>query len=161
MSATDWGSGGDKPQLKGLQVPAKLGSGGMGTVWKALDLTLQRPVAVKLLASDLASDPKFVERFLREARYLARVRHPSLVTIHDVVTSGPVPYLVMEYVEGSTLGRRLGRGRLPWAEARALLEPILSGVAAVHAGGLVHRDLKPGNILMDAEGLPKVMDLGC
>ena len=79
------------PSFKGLQVLAKLGQGGMGSVWKALDLTLQRPVAVKLLAPELARDPKFVERFLREARYLARVRHPSLVTVHDVVTSGEVP----------------------------------------------------------------------
>ena len=148
------------PQFKGFQVLSRLGRGGMGTVWKALDLTLQRPVAVKLLAADLASDPKFVERFLREARYLARLRHPSLVTIHDVVTVGPAPYLVMEYVEGSTLAAHLAKGRLPWDQARALLEPVLSAVAAVHATGLIHRDLKPGNVLMDAEGRPKVVDFG-
>ncbi len=148
------------PQFKGLQVLSRLGRGGMGTVWKALDLALQRPVAVKILSAELARDPKFVERFLREARYLARVRHAGLVTIHDVVTSGPVPYLVMEYVEGSTLARRLGKAPIPWSEARGLLDAVLSGVAAVHAAGLVHRDLKPGNILLDGEGRPKVMDFG-
>lgn len=149
------------PLLPGLKVEGVLGKGGMGTVYRAMHLRLGRTVAVKVLAGHLARDPAFVERFLREARYLARVRHDRLVTIYDVVTAGAVPYFVMEYVAGKSLATHLAaKGRLDWREARPLLEDVLQAVEAMHAQGLVHRDLKPGNILLDAEGRPKVMDFG-
>jgi serine/threonine-protein kinase len=149
------------PALPGLKVLSQLGEGGMGTVYKALDGRLGRTVAVKVLAAHLASDPAFVTRFLREARYLAQVRHDSLVTIYDVVTAGATPYFVMEHVEGDSLAGHLeARGPLPWNEAWRLLDPILAAVAAIHGAGLVHRDLKPGNVLLDKEGRAKVMDFG-
>ncbi len=149
------------PVLPGLKVLSKLGEGGMGTVYKALDERLGRTVAVKVLAGHLAGDKAFVTRFLREAQYLAKVRHDNLVTIYDVVTAGATPYFVMEHVEGESLAEHLeARGRLPWNEAWRLLDPILAAVGAMHAAGLVHRDLKPGNILLDREGRPKVMDFG-
>ena len=149
------------PVLPGLKILSQLGEGGMGTVYKALDERLGRTVAVKVLAGHLAGDKAFVARFLREAQYLAKVRHDSLVTIYDVVTTGFTPYFVMEHVDGSTLAEHLARrGRLPWNGAWGLLDPVLSALAAVHAAGLVHRDLKPGNILLDGEGRPKVMDFG-
>ena len=145
------------PEIPGLSHLQRLGEGGMGTVYRALDERLGRKVAVKILAERLRSDHAFTERFVREARYLARVAHPNLVTIYDASEA----CLVMELVEGTTLARHLAaRGRLPWEEARRLLDSILAAVAAIHAAGLVHRDLKPGNVLMDLEGRPKVMDFG-
>ena len=149
------------PLIPGYRVEAKLGEGGMGAVYRAVDERLGRHVAVKVLASHLGGDAHFLERFQREARYLARVRHPNLVTIYDVVSAGALPYLVMEYVQGGTLGDRLKAGKpFPWAEAEPLLDGILAAVEAIHAAGLVHRDLKPGNILLAAGNQPKVMDFG-
>ena len=146
-----------EPSLPGFRVEGRLGEGGMGAVYRAFDERLGRRVAVKVLSERLKADRAFVERFEREARLQARVAHPNLVTIYDASDG----FLVMEYVEGTTLDRHLAsRGRLPWEEARRLLDGVLSAVAALHAAGLVDRDLKPANVLMDAEGRPKVMDFG-
>ena len=148
------------PELPGMKILGLLGRGGMGTVWRALDERLGRTVAVKVLAPPLAGEAAFLERFQREARYLARVRHPNLLEVYDAFAVGRSPCLVMECVEGESLARRLARGRLPWPEARGILEAVLGALAAVHAAGLVHRDLKPANIQLDASGRPRVMDFG-
>jgi len=135
-----------------------LGHGGMGSVYLAHDAELDRPVAVKLLAEDLAGDTAFRQRFLREARLAARLSHPNVVAVFDAgEAEGGRPYIVMEYVDGTTLE---GRGPLPPAEAVALAVQACHGLAHAHAAGLVHRDVKPHNLLLRTDGTLKVADFG-
>jgi serine/threonine protein kinase len=135
-----------------------LGHGGMGSVYLAHDTELDRPVAVKLLAESLAGDIAFRKRFLREARLAARLSHPNVVAVYDAgeADSGR-PYIVMEYVDGTTLE---GRGPLPPAEAVSLAVQACHGLAHAHATGLVHRDVKPHNLLLRTDGTLKVADFG-
>jgi eukaryotic-like serine/threonine-protein kinase len=135
-----------------------LGRGGMGSVYLAHDAELDRPVAVKLLAESLAGDTAFRTRFLREARLAARLSHPNVVAVFDAgEADGGRPYIVMEYVDGTTLE---GRGPLPPAEAVALAVQACHGLAHAHAAGLVHRDVKPHNLLLRRDGTLKVADFG-
>jgi eukaryotic-like serine/threonine-protein kinase len=135
-----------------------LGHGGMASVFLAHDVELDRPVAVKLLAESLAGDTAFRTRFLREARLAARLSHPNVVAVYDAGETGDGrPYIVMEYVEGTTLE---GRGPLPAREAVALAVQACHGLAHAHAAGLVHRDVKPHNLLLRADGTLKVADFG-
>ena len=143
------------------RLDAPLGSGGMATVYRAWDLRLDRPVAVKILSSDLAADPSFVARFRQEARTMARVHHPSIVTVHDVDESDGLLYIVMELVEGESLADRLHREHLLSPEALApILSSVASGLAVLHGLGLVHRDVKPHNILLPTTGPAKLADFG-
>jgi serine/threonine protein kinase len=138
-----------------------LGSGGMGTVYLALDEQLQRDVAVKLIHEERFSDAHVVERFLAEARAMARVQHPNVVTIHAFGSRRGQPYLVMEYVPGTSLAAwRRERGVLAPAEAVAVLEALCRGVQAIHDAGAVHRDLKPGNVLIGPAQRVAVTDFG-
>jgi serine/threonine protein kinase len=135
-----------------------LGHGGMGTVYLAHDLELDRPVAVKLLAERLAGDDAFRRRFLREARVAARLSHPNVVAVYDAgETEEGLPYIVMEYVAGATLE---GRGPLPPPEAVGLALQACHGLAHAHEHGLVHRDVKPHNLLLRSDGTLKVADFG-
>jgi eukaryotic-like serine/threonine-protein kinase len=135
-----------------------LGHGGMASVHLAHDSELDRPVAVKLLAESLAGDVEFRKRFLREARLAARLSHPNVVAVFDAgEADGGRPYIVMEYVDGTTLE---GRGPLPPAEAVALAVQACHGLAHAHAAGLVHRDVKPHNLLLRTDGTLKVADFG-
>ncbi|HET7807664.1 MAG TPA: protein kinase [Gaiellaceae bacterium] len=135
-----------------------LGHGGMGTVHLAHDVELDRPVAVKLLAASLAGDEAFRRRFLREARVAARLSHPNVVAVYDAgETEDGLPYIVMEYVDGATLE---GRGPLPPAEAVGLALQACHGLAHAHEHGLVHRDVKPHNLLLRSDGTLKVADFG-
>jgi eukaryotic-like serine/threonine-protein kinase len=135
-----------------------LGHGGMASVYLAHDAELDRPVAVKLLAESLAGDTGFRKRFLREARLAARLSHPNVVAVYDAgEAAGGRPYIVMEYVDGTTLE---GRGPLPPAEAVALAVQACHGLAHAHAAGLVHRDVKPHNLLLRTDGTLKVADFG-
>ncbi|WP_314245936.1 serine/threonine-protein kinase [Streptomyces kutzneri] len=143
----------------------RLGSGGMGTVWRALDLVLHREVAVKEVRSAAGrDDPEFRrvlrERVLREARAQARISHPNVVTIHHIVDEGEHPWLVMELLPGHSLARRLEQGPLPPTEAARTGREVLAGLRAAHAAGIRHRDVKPANVLMRADGSAVLTDFG-
>ncbi len=140
----------------------RIARGGTATVYRAVDTRLQRVVAVKLMHAHLAEDPAAADRFVREARAAARLSHPHVVAVLDQGhTREGVPYLVMEHVEGSTLRDLLRRrGALSPGEALALLEPVLDGLAAAHRAGLVHRDVKPENVLISGTGRVTVADFG-
>ena len=147
------------------RIDAPIARGGMSTVYAGTDLRLDRQVAVKVMAPALAHDPSFTERFVREARTAARLSHPNAVAVFDQgaedTRAGRVVFLVMELVPGSTLREVLHRrGRLRPDEAVSVLEPVLAALAAAHRAGLVHRDVKPENVLVSADGTVKVVDFG-
>ncbi|MGC8960635.1 MAG: serine/threonine-protein kinase, partial [Chloroflexia bacterium] len=135
------------------QVLEKVGWGGMGVVYKARDPTLERYVAIKVLLPHLVWDQEFVQRFLREARAAAQLRHPGIVTIHEVGQEQNLYYFVMEYLPGRPLSEIIAReGPLPLLRALPILEQVAAALDHAHKRGLVHRDVKPGNIIVDAEG---------
>ena len=138
-----------------------LGHGGMGTVELAHDAELDRPVAIKRLAENLAANEEYRQRFLREAKLAARLSHPNIVAVYDAGAEDGVPYIVMEYVAGETVSDLLlRRGRLEAAEAVALALQACSGLEAAHEAGLVHRDIKPQNLLITPDGTLKIADFG-
>jgi serine/threonine protein kinase len=143
------------------EVVRPLGHGAMSTVDLAHDAELDRPVAVKRLAENLARDEELRRRFIREARLAARLSHPNVVRVFDVGEDGGRPFIAMEYVEGETLADLVAqRGPLPVAEAATLGVQICAGLAAAHAAGLVHRDVKPQNLLLGTDGVLKLGDFG-
>jgi len=149
-------------QIGDYDVQAVLGRGGIGVVYRGTDRVLGRDVAIKVLRSDLADNESLRERFLREARAAASLRHDHVVAIYGVGDHAEQPYLVMEYVPGGSLADRLLRkGKLSCAEVVRLGIEVASGLAAAHAKGIVHRDIKPGNVLWDVEsGRYKLTDFG-
>jgi eukaryotic-like serine/threonine-protein kinase len=139
----------------------RLGAGGMATVFLAFDSELDRRVAVKVLADNLAGDPDFRARFVREARLAAGLAHPNVVTVFDAGDDDGRPYIVTEYVEGETVAELLRRaGPLPPDRAAGLALQAAAGLAHAHAAGLVHRDVKPHNLLLRRDGVLKVADFG-
>ncbi|MGI8413394.1 MAG: protein kinase domain-containing protein [Solirubrobacteraceae bacterium] len=143
------------------RLEARIGSGGMSTVYRALDETLQRQVAVKLMNREVASESDQLERFRREARAVAQLSHPHIVGVIDAGEDEGRPYIVFEYVEGENLKQRIQRlGRLPIAEAVAYAIEIARALQVAHAHHIVHRDVKPQNVLIDAQGSAKVTDFG-
>ncbi len=143
------------------RLDSKLGSGGMSTVYLARDETLERLVAVKVLHAAISDQPDQIERFRREARAVAQLSHPNIVAVIDAGEDDGHPYIVFEYVEGETLKQRIDRlDRLPVDEAAAYGIEIGRGLAIAHARRLVHRDVKPQNVLIDREGRAKVTDFG-
>jgi eukaryotic-like serine/threonine-protein kinase len=138
-----------------------LGHGAMATVDLAHDVELDRPVALKRLAENLARDEDLRRRFVREARLAARLAHPNVVRVFDVGEDNGRPFIAMEYVEGETLAELVARrGPLPSAEAATLGMQMCAGLAAAHAAGLVHRDVKPQNLLLGTDGVLKLGDFG-
>jgi hypothetical protein len=138
-----------------------IATGGMGSVYRATDEHLGRPVAIKVLKRVLADDPTFLERFRREARAAALINHPNVARVFDYDERWNESFIVMELVEGETLAELIARqGRLPWEEAFAIAEQVARALAAAHASGVVHRDVKPANILVGPGGHVKVTDFG-
>ncbi len=149
---------GDK--LAHYEILGPLGAGGMGEVYKARDTQLQREVAIKVLPQAFAKDPERFARFDREAKILAALNHPNLAMIHGLAESHGGRALVMELVPGETLGDRIKRGAMPLAEALAVARQIAEALEAAHEKGVIHRDLKPGNVMITPSGLVKVLDFG-
>jgi len=149
-------------QLSGrYRLDAQIGAGGMSTVYKAFDVNLERRVAIKLLHREMSADSDQLERFRREARAVAQLSHPHIVGVIDAGEDENRPYIVFEYVEGETLKDRIRRlGRLPVDEALAYAIEIARALGCAHAHEIVHRDVKPQNVLLDAEGSAKVTDFG-
>jgi eukaryotic-like serine/threonine-protein kinase len=143
------------------RLDARIGAGGMSTVYRALDETLQRQVAIKLMNREVSSDSDQLERFRREARAVAQLSHPHVVGVIDAGEDDGRPYIVFEYVEGETLKERIRRqGQLPVTEAVAYAIEIARALGAAHSRHIVHRDVKPQNVLIDEEGAAKVTDFG-
>ncbi|HEV3024153.1 MAG TPA: serine/threonine-protein kinase [Pirellulales bacterium] len=155
-----WHAAGEVPTITGYEVEAVLGRGGMGIVYKARHLRLNRPVALKMLLAGAHAGPPERERFSREAESVAGLRHANIVQVHDVGDHDGCPYFTMEYVEGGNLAQMLLGTPLPALHAVTLLATLAEAVEAAHQGGIVHRDLKPANILLTADGTPKIADFG-
>lgn len=138
----------------------QIGSGGMSVVWRGADAVLGRPVAVKVLAEGYVSDGAFRDRMRREARAAARLSHPQVNTVYDFGEDEyTAPYMVMELIDGPSLADELRSGALPWRRAVAICADVATGLAATHASGLVHRDVKPANVMLGSTG-PKLVDFG-
>jgi serine/threonine protein kinase/Tol biopolymer transport system component len=142
------------------EVVEMLGWGGMGEVYCARDTKLDRPVAIKVLREECASDPERLRRFEQEARIVSSLNHPNIVTIFDIDQQGSMLYIAMEYVEGKTLREMVASEPLPLKTLLPLATQIAEGLAKAHSFGVVHRDLKPGNLMVSHDGLVKILDFG-
>ncbi len=147
-------------QLSHFKITAKLGEGGMGEVYEAHDTELDRTVALKVLPARMAEDPERLERFRREAKALAALNHPNIVTIHSIEEAEGQRFLIMERVEGESLDKMLSSGGLPLSKFFDLAIPIADALAAAHEKAIIHRDLKPGNVMVTADWRVKLLDFG-
>ncbi|MCW5553112.1 MAG: protein kinase [Verrucomicrobiae bacterium] len=143
-----------------LEILGCLGQGGMGVVYKARQPKLNRFVALKILAPEKGADPKFAERFLREAQALARLSHPNIVTVHDFGEADGMFFLLMEFVDGMTLRQLMREARMKPEQALAIVPKICEALQFAHEQGVVHRDIKPENVLLDKQGRVKIADFG-
>ena len=146
-------------KLGPYEIQSPLGAGGMGEVYRARDVRLDRTVAVKVLASHLSSSPELKQRMEREARAISSLNHPHICHLYDIGSQDGTDYLVMEFLEGETLAERLGKGALPLNEILRIGIAVAEALAVAHRQGIVHRDLKPGNIML-TKGGAKLMDFG-
>ncbi|MEE8368141.1 MAG: serine/threonine-protein kinase, partial [Thermoanaerobaculia bacterium] len=143
-----------------FRVTAKLGAGGMGEVYRALDTKLDREVAIKVLPEEFTRDPARLARFEREAKVLASLDHPNIGSIFGVEQDASRKYLILQLVEGKTLAETLACGSLPQAKALELAGQIATGIEAAHEAGVIHRDLKPANVQVTPGGKVKILDFG-
>src|SRR5258708_31086570 len=142
------------------QFVEKIGAGGMGEIYKAQDTRLGRFVAIKVLPSAKSGEPERRKRFLLEAQAASGLNHPSIITIHDVLSEGDTEFMVMEYVAGKTLNDLIPKGGLRVPQALKYSLQMSDALTAAHAAGIVHRDLKPDNVMVTESGLVKVLDFG-
>ncbi|MFN8587090.1 MAG: protein kinase [Candidatus Eisenbacteria bacterium] len=147
-------------RLGTYELSTALGAGGMGEVYRARDLKLGREVAIKVLPAGMSEHPERLARFEREARTVAALNHPNIVTLHAIEQDGETRFLVLELVEGAPLSESVVPGGLPLARVLAVVLPLAEALAAAHERGVVHRDLKPGNVMLTREGRVKVLDFG-
>jgi serine/threonine protein kinase len=147
-------------RLGPYEVIERIGSGGMGTVYRARHRRLDRDVAIKSIAGLLAAGPDGLRRFEREARLLASLAHPNIATVHDFLIVDERPYLILELVDGEMLSERIRRGALPWPEAVRIAVELTEALAEAHGKGIVHRDLKPDNVRFTEKDRIKVLDFG-
>ena len=148
------------PKFPQLEIIELIGRGGMGAVYKARQKELDRIVALKILPPGIGDDAAFAERFAREAKALARLNHPGIITIHDFGRADGLYFFVMEFVDGVNLRQLLASGRVSPREALAIVPQICDALQYAHDQGIVHRDIKPENILLDRRGRVKVADFG-
>src|SRR6202171_1372672 len=146
-------------QLGPYEITAPLGAGGMGEVYRARDTRLERTVAIKILLEHFSADPVRKQRFEREAKTISSLNHPHICVLHDVGSQDGIDYLVMECVEGETLAKRLEKGPLPLEQVLKYGIQIAGALDRAHRSGVVHRDLKPGNIMLTTTGA-KLLDFG-
>ena len=146
--------------LNQYRITASVGAGGMGEVFRARDTRLNRDVAVKVLPKDFVADADRLRRFEQEAKTLAALNHPNVLTIHDAGVHDGAPYLVSELLEGKTLREEMNSGTLPVRKATEYALQIAYGLAAAHGKGVIHRDLKPENIFVTKDGRVKILDFG-
>lgn len=148
------------PQIDGYEVQSILGRGGMGVVYRARHLKLNRTVALKMLLSGAYADLYELARFQREAEAVAALNHPNIVHVHDVGELDGQPYFTMEFIEGQSLAEALAGTPQPARQSAEFVSMLARAVQAAHAGGIIHRDLKPGNVLLAKDGTPKISDFG-
>src|SRR5208282_2426826 len=143
------------------RILALLGRGAMGVVYKALDLNLDRQVAIKVMSAEARNDPAFVERFRQEARMQGALNHPNVALLFDYFVHDGAPVAVMEFIDGESLEQLIRRrGPVPAHEAISIFKQALRGVAAAHRAGIIHRDLKTANLMITKDAIVKVMDFG-
>jgi serine/threonine-protein kinase len=148
-------------QFGGYELIAKIGQGGMGMVYKGRQVSLDRVVAVKILNKALCDNPEFIKRFEREAKSIARVSHPNILAVYDFGQTDGLWYMVTEFIEGSSLASQISeRLVLPWEEVAPLMAQCMTGLSFVGQSGVVHRDIKPDNILITKDGTAKIADFG-
>jgi formylglycine-generating enzyme required for sulfatase activity/dienelactone hydrolase len=146
--------------LSHYAIDGKLGQGGMGTVYRARDTVLGRVVAIKVLSAETANDPELGPRILREAKAASRLNHPNIVTVHELAKSGDTEFIVMELVDGAPLSTQIAAGGLSIDRVVGWSKQVAEALAAAHEAGLVHRDIKPGNVMVTSGGHVKVLDFG-
>src|ERR1700692_4894591 len=142
------------------EIVEKLGEGGMGVVYKARDTHLDRFVAIKVLPPENVADAERKRRFVQEAKSASALNHPNIITIYDISSDDGIDFIAMEYVAGKALNQLIARKGLPLGEALKYGVQIADALAAAHAAGVVHRDLKPGNVMVTDSGLVKILDFG-
>ncbi len=142
------------------RILSKLGAGGMGEVYRALDTRLDREVAIKVLPAALTQDPDRLSRFEVEAKVTRALNHPNILTIYEIGTHENAPYIVAELLEGEELRAPLNQGALPVRKAIDYAQQVAAGLAAAHEKGIVHRDLKPENLFLTKDGRVKILDFG-
>ena len=146
-------------RLGSYEITAPLGAGGMGEVYRARDTRLDRTVAIKVLNAQLVASSELRARFEREARVISQLQHPNICVLHDVGNEGGIDYLVMEFLQGESLAERVRKGPLPAEQVLTIAIEIADALEKAHRAGVVHRDLKPGNVMLTKSGA-KLLDFG-